>query len=373
MSELVSIESIRIGPRLRALKSVDSLAESIREIGLLQPIVLDEDCTLVSGYHRLRACQALGWDVIPAEFVSLDEIDRQIAEIDENLIRNELTALEQAEHLARRKVLYETRHPETRHGRWNRDGSKEEIISSFADDASSRTGVSPRRIRQQVRLADKIPADVRDAIRGHDVADNASELDKLSRLPVEEQREIAGILVRGEAPSVTKARPHVAANSGNNEWYTPTVYIEAARLAMGGIDSDPATSETANRIVGAANWYTSADDGLTHAWPGRVWMNPPYAAPLISQFCEAMAAKYAAGEVEQACVLVNNATETAWFRALAQRASAICFPVGRVRFLDPEGNASGAPLQGQAVLYLGDNPEAFRAAFGSFGSIWRPW
>ena len=47
-------------------------------------------------------------------------------------------------------------------------------------------------------------------------------------------------------------------------------------------------------------------------------------------------------------------------------ASAVCFPTGRVRFLDPEGNP-GAPLQGQAVVYVGDEPEKFMEAFREFG------
>jgi hypothetical protein len=71
-------------------------------------------------------------------------------------------------------------------------------------------------------------------------------------------------------------------------------------------------------------------------------------------------------DVVAAVVLVNNSTETTWFRCCAEAASAICFPTGRVRFLDPDSRP-GAPLQGQAVIYLGDDSERFMEVFGSFG------
>ena len=164
-------------------------------------------------------------------------------------------------------------------------------------------------------------------------------------------------------------RAHVANNTGNNEWYTPADYIALAREVMGGIDTDPASSETANRTVQAAQIFTAEDDGLTKQWRGRVWCNPPYAQPLISEFSEAIASKFESGEIEQACVLVNNGTETRWFQRMLQVASAVCFPRSRIRFIAPDGSPSGAPLQGQAVLYMGDNREAFKAAFTQKGAV----
>ena len=158
---------------------------------------------------------------------------------------------------------------------------------------------------------------------------------------------------------------HVA-SSGENEWYTPVEYIEAARAVMGGIDLDPASSVEANEVVQAGTFYTLEQDGLAQEWRGRVWMNPPYNRPLIDNFCGKLGEDFAAGHVTAACVMCNNATETGWFHALAEVASAFCFPRQRVRFWQPE-KETATGLQGQAVVYLGENVDGFRAEFLQFG------
>lgn len=163
--------------------------------------------------------------------------------------------------------------------------------------------------------------------------------------------------------------PHVAHNSGNNEWYTPKSYIEAATHVLGSIDLDPASTEIANTVVQADIFYTVEDDGLSHEWSGRVWMNPPYAAELVGKFCDKLAQHVSTGEVPEAIVLVNNATETGWFNTLIFDASAVCFPKGRVKFWNP--NKESAPLQGQALIYIGSNPDDFCEEFLQFGWVAR--
>ena len=158
---------------------------------------------------------------------------------------------------------------------------------------------------------------------------------------------------------------HVSKNSGENEWYTPQQYIDAARQAMGGIDLDPASSKAANEIVKASKFFTEKNNGLEQDWSGRVWMNPPYAQPAMGLFAEKMAESVESGSVTACCVLVNNATETKWFQRLAAVSSVICFPAGRVKFWHPERES--APLQGQAVLYAGKDIKAFVKAFAEFG------
>ena len=166
-------------------------------------------------------------------------------------------------------------------------------------------------------------------------------------------------------------RPHVSHNSGDNEWYTPPEYIEAARHVMGGIDLDPASTEQANTVVGARHFYSVKDDGLAHGWGGRVWMNPPYAGSVIGLFTTKLAQHFDEGAVTAAIALVNNATETGWFQEMLLRAAAICFPKGRLPFWSP-AQGVGAPLQGQALVYLGQDIEAFAEAFRGFGFMAYP-
>ena len=172
----------------------------------------------------------------------------------------------------------------------------------------------------------------------------------------------------GEELTVVSTKPHVAQNSGNNEWYTPADYIEAARNVLGSIDLDPASNPLANEVVKAETYYTAEDSGLDHEWSGRVWMNPPYAGDLVGKFITKLHASYLSEHVDQAIVLVNNATETAWFQKLTEVASAICFPRRRVRFWSPIKDKAD-PLQGQAVLYLGENATEFIKTFSSFGLV----
>ncbi|MDO9541479.1 MAG: DNA N-6-adenine-methyltransferase [Kiritimatiellia bacterium] len=170
---------------------------------------------------------------------------------------------------------------------------------------------------------------------------------------------------------ILKVKAHVSHNSGENEWYTPKIYIDAARTVMGDIDCDPASSQIANHIVKAKTFFTVEDDGLKQKWGKRIWMNPPYSQPSISQFVILLSNRVKSGEVKEACVLVNNATETEWGQILLKIADSVCFLKGRVRFIDQDGNPGGAPLQGQIVVYIGSNATKFAESFKNMGVILR--
>jgi ParB family chromosome partitioning protein len=173
--------------------------------------------------------------------------------------------------------------------------------------------------------------------------------------------------IKNAAEAATGKHVRGTFGTGENEGYTPQEYVEAARLVLGHFDLDPASSAHANEHhVKALNFYTQEDNGLARDWFGRVWMNPPYSQPLITQFCEKLRAEYEAGEVAAAVALTHNYSDTGWFHHLAAVSSALCFTKGRVRFESPDGTKA-SPTQGQTFFYLGDQPRVFVENFARFG------
>ena len=126
----------------------------------------------------------------------------------------------------------------------------------------------------------------------------------------------------------------------------------------------PCIIRNANKIVGAKQIYTIEDNGLEKPWFGNVWLNPPYASDLIGKFADKLVDELK--HIKQAIVLVNNATETEWFYGMVTNATAVCFPKSRVKFYTPDGK-TGAPLQGQAIIYFGEYVNRFINVFDEKG------
>jgi phage N-6-adenine-methyltransferase len=362
-------EAANIFPMM-SMEEFESLKQSISKNGQRVPIYTFEG-RIVDGRNRYRACLDLGispwfeewngegllcdfvWD-LNAERRDLDKGAKQMS--------------------AARYAIELEKESKTRSG-MRTDLTSAQIYAEVdfgksRDKAAEKFGVAPRTIDYAVAVEKQGATELVGAVESGIASVSAAA--EVATLPVEEQREIVS---QGPKAIVEAAKairegksPHVAHNSGNNEWYTPAEYIEAAREVLGTIDLDPASSDIANQTVQAKHYFTAEVDGLAHEWSGRIWMNPPYAGELIGQFTSKLMQHYDEGKIEAAIVLVNNATETKWFQEMAQEASAVCFPRGRVRFLDPKGQP-GAPLQGQALLYFGANVDGFKAAFNQFGVV----
>lgn len=188
---------------------------------------------------------------------------------------------------------------------------------------------------------------------------------------VESCREEAKELTQAGLLNIAKGC-HVSQATGENEWYTPPEYIEMARQAMGEIGLDPASCKQAQKIVKAKRYYTIEDDGLNKEWSDYVWLNPPYSKDLCSLFIDKLKDEMDAARVLHACVLVNNATDTAWCQKLLRMSAAICLVSGRIRFTDKTGQPANSPLQGQIVVYCGLREGQFMQVFQQVGACFIP-
>lgn len=207
---MINPNDVRIVDRMRELDPawVEQLKQSIAEIGLTTPICVTPDLTLIAGAHRLAACKALGLKSIPAVILKLDDLRRELAEIDENLCRNELTVLERAEQTARRKEIYEALHPTTAHnGRWKKksDPDSGSDTPAFIDDTAAKTHRSRSGVAEDVQIAKSLAPDVREKLKATDVADRKTELLELARKPHDEQRAIVEKIASGDASGVRDA------------------------------------------------------------------------------------------------------------------------------------------------------------------------
>lgn len=70
-AERMTINNIRVGDQRHRhdLGDLDGLAKSIRAVGLLHPVTVDEQGNLLAGARRLAACQSLGWTDIDVRVV----------------------------------------------------------------------------------------------------------------------------------------------------------------------------------------------------------------------------------------------------------------------------------------------------------------
>jgi len=229
------VDEIAMGDRLRPVSAagVEALKTSIRELGCIKdPIHVRKlkktgNIVLLAGGHRLTAARALrdegdaGFEVVKVTCWSCSDDWARLMEIDDNLAGAELSPLDTAVFLARRKEVYERMHPEAKAQigaglvakRWD----TEETISvvSFAEAIAQQMGVTPRHIRNFVRAGQRLdPRDV-SLLRGAPRPVGVVDLMTLGKITETVERyDVVGLLSKGEARSASDALKRVRASKG---------------------------------------------------------------------------------------------------------------------------------------------------------------
>lgn len=339
-------------------QAFEDLLTDVARHGVREPIWTYEG-QILDGRNRYRAATSMN---VPFEMRAYIGDDPAGFVVSLNLHRRHLSESQRAMVAAKLETLS--------HGgdRKNQDANLH-VDAVTRTEAAELLNVGTRSVASAKKILEEAPPEVSRAVESGYMSVNLAT--QVAALPAEEKAEIA------QAPTdqiVEVAREvvrhHRALGTGENEWYTPSQYVEMAREVLGGIDLDPASCAEANETVKATTFYTKDDDGLTKDWSGRVWLNPPYSRDLMPQFVEKLRESYDAGDVEAAILLSHNNTDTAWFHSLAAVATAICFPKRRIKFY--RDSEIAAPTNGQAFFYLGPDVVFFADVFGKIGLVVTP-
>ena len=183
----VDIDRIKISSKRRPIKpeKVAELKESIELSGLLNPITVDRELNLIAGLHRLTACQMLKIKKIRCNIIDCDSSQQlDLAEIDENLIRNELEALERAELWLKREKILEAMGLRAKSGD-NQHAHKNNQTALKApkttEELAKQVGYTKRTYQYGKQIASKILPEVKEVIKGTKVAKKTTALLEIAR------------------------------------------------------------------------------------------------------------------------------------------------------------------------------------------------
>lgn len=193
--------------RLREVNEAyaEVMAASFRDRGQRQPIEIvrrGEGYRLVYGAHRFRAAQIAEWSDIKAVITEADDAELRLREIDENLIRHELTALDRARFLLERKRIYEALNPAAKHGsNQHTRGVANMAAPAFGEDIAEKTGLSYRTVARACALAEALSPEVVAQVQHTPLASNQAALEALAKHPAQRQEAAVALMLATENPA----------------------------------------------------------------------------------------------------------------------------------------------------------------------------
>lgn len=185
-------------------ESMDELVESIRQSGVLSPIVArphsEGGYEILSGHRRVKACEIAGIDEVPVVVKNLDDDTATILLVDSNLQREHILPSEKA-------FAYQMKLDAMKRkaGRPTKENSRQ-IVGNFesADILGQLTGESGRQIQRYIRLTNLIDP-ILTMVDNKEIAMNAAV--ELSYLGSKEQSEVLKAIEQEEtAPSIAQAK-----------------------------------------------------------------------------------------------------------------------------------------------------------------------
>jgi ParB/RepB/Spo0J family partition protein len=165
---ILKIKDVNIGQRVRDdYGDMESLANSIKEYGLLHPIVVDAHYNLIAGGRRLLACERIGLKEIEVKMLGeISERELRALELEENIRRKDLTTLEKSKNLVELAELKEQE--------LNEKAEKE----YFADSAKKSRG-QPQKVNGLKQVSEEIGVPIKTL---HDAKQHVAAVEEFPEL-----------------------------------------------------------------------------------------------------------------------------------------------------------------------------------------------
>ena len=211
-------------------EEMEALAESIREYGILTPLLVrrvegsETDYELISGHRRAYAAAKAGLETVPAFVVSLDRNEAAIAMVDSNLHRERLLPSEKAfaYKLKAEALAHQGKHLDLTSGQLVPKSDQNRTTAQIGEP----NGESYKTVQRYIRLTNLIPALLEQMDEGKIAFSVGVEL---SYLPDEAQSDLLDTMARNDCtPSYAQAvRLHKAYNVGTlDRWLIDTTLAE---------------------------------------------------------------------------------------------------------------------------------------------------
>ena len=207
--EEMPIDDIKYRFRLRRPKDskIQELANSIKQVGLINPITVDANGYLIAGWHRWNSMKLLGYKTIPVIRKETSRVYSQLIEVEENISRADIScAITYGEHMVKREELLDELGIRFKNGRNQHNSEGLVTTTQLAEEY----GMSNRvyRMKRQPASIDK---EARDLLRDTKFAENLVDMVTLSKQEPQVQKAMALLLTTGKC--LTFKRALVEANT----------------------------------------------------------------------------------------------------------------------------------------------------------------
>ncbi len=263
----ISLHKISYNSKDLSQKLIETLAKSMEEVGLIARPVVREIATerfdTIAGNYRVAAANLLGWKAIRV-FVLKPEYEAfaPLIKADENLVRRQLSALEQGELLRQRKEAMKSEgYLKSRGGdrRSRKFKDQDLVFESFAASLSPVLGVSESKINEYVSFAEKIPTDLKAQIFASKLDCGRSDLVEISDLNSSQKRTLSNALLSSPPVNVAELKEIVSSIRGEVASSTKDIVLLISKIEGQSKSLNVAVNGLETKIVAKPNGKTKLD------------------------------------------------------------------------------------------------------------------